>query len=93
MYGRRVVSFAMTTEFTNRQLETLADARSAATSNPAVGAALGRFLGHLPEGPFTPGELEAELATLDLGGLAESTVASYSGSIRSFIRDLRAASP
>lgn len=76
-------------EFTNRQLEQLADERAKATSNPAVGASLSRFLDHLPEGPFTPGELVTELETLDLSGLAESTVSSYSGSIRSFIQALR----
>lgn len=76
-------------EFTNRQLEQRATSRADATSNPAVGAALTRFLEHLPEGPFTAGELMAELETLDLTGLADSTAASYAGSIRSFIRDLR----
>lgn len=76
-------------EYTNHQLQQHADARAQATSNPAVGAALGRFLDHLPEGPFTPGELETELETLDLSGLAESTAASYAGSIRSFIRSLK----
>lgn len=78
----------MTAEFTNHQLAELADARAESTTNPAVGAALSRFLASLPEGPFTPGELQCELEALDLSGLAESTVASYSGSIRSFIRDL-----
>lgn len=76
-------------EFTNAQLETRADERAEATSNPAVGAALRRFLDHLPAGPFTAGELETELETLDLSGLADSTAKSYAGSIRSFIRDLR----
>lgn len=77
------------TEFTNGQLKEHADDRARATSNPAVAAALGRFLDHLPEGPFTPGELEVELESLDLSGLAESTASSYLGSIRSFIRDLK----
>ncbi|MBW3562123.1 MAG: hypothetical protein KY437_06455, partial [Actinobacteria bacterium] len=76
----------------NAQLKARADERAGATSNPAVGAALRRFIDHLPAGPFTAGELEAELEMLDLSDLADSTARSYAGSIRSFIRALRGAS-
>lgn len=76
-------------EFTNEQLFVRAERRAEASSNPAVGAALRRFLEHLPRGPLTPGELEVELEALDLSGLADSTASSYAGSIRSFLRDLR----
>lgn len=76
-------------EYSIEDLRDRAERRAAGSSNPAVGAALRRFLDHLPEGPFTSGELQVELDLLDLSGLADSTASSYAGSIRSFIRDLK----